>query len=255
MVSAPVDILNMLELVSWSPLSNSSNILSTSGYENGFCGRNDDSFKALRPHHVKQIHGTKIIQCSNATSQNALDRADGDALYTTTNEAIAIKTADCLPILLASRKNSLVMGIHAGWRGFTCGIIAKALDVTDHFTPRDSIVVCIGPSISQDAFEVGRDVLDRFINGNCVLPSPIWPLAVGKGKVDRWHIDLQLAAVLQLILAGIKPDCIEVIRSCTRNQRIDTKNLDKSQDPYAWHSYRREGQLCGSNWSWIKTAI
>lgn len=255
MVSAPVDILNMLELVSWSPLSNSSKILSSSGYKNGFCGRDDHSFKTLHLHHVKQIHGTQVIQCSDATSQNAIARADGDALYTTTNHAIAIKTADCLPILVASRDKSLAMAIHAGWRGFTSGIITRAIDVTDRFTQRHSLVVCIGPSISQEAFEVGRDVLDRFINGTCALPSTIWPLAVGKGKTDRWHIDLQLAAVLQLLLAGIKPECIEVIRSCTRNQRTDNENQDKSLNPYAWHSYRREGQSCGSNWSWIKSAV
>ena len=250
----PVDILNMLERVSWSSFSISSKILSDNGYQNQFCGTNDYSYKTLAPHHVKQVHGTKVIASSSRTEQNAIDRPDGDAIYTTSNHAVAVKTADCLPILLASRETKFAMAVHAGWRGFTSGIINQALKVSDQFAQRSSLIVCIGPAISHEAFEVGRDVIDQVASGADALPQTIWPFAVGKGKTDRWHLDLQLAAILQLLVFGINPEAIDVIRSCTRTQRVDIENQSESRNPYAWHSYRREGNLCGSNWSWIKSA-
>jgi copper oxidase (laccase) domain-containing protein len=90
------------------------------------------------------------------------------------------------------------------------------------------------------------------MSANFGIPETAWPLAVAKGRNDRWHIDLQLAAAIQLHLAGVKPENIEVIRSCTRTD-VQLKNQQvQTSKAFTWHSYRREGQGCGSNWSWIK---
>ncbi len=65
-------------------------------------------------------------------------------------------------------------------------------------------------------------------------------MVVSKGQRDRWHVDLQLAAVITLIEQGIPPEQIEVLQACTCCL------------PEDWFSFQREGKGCGRNWACIK---
>jgi len=251
MQSVPVDIYGALESVNWSTKKVRSDLLTKAGYENGFCGLEDLSYQEHQPHHVQQIHGVDIIEATEATSFPNNQRPPGDAIYTRTSSAIAVKTADCLPILIASAETNFVMAIHAGWRGLTSLILLHALSVYAKFSNLDAIAIAIGPAISSNAFEVGSEVIEHFREPKMALGTEASALSINEGKPGKWHVDLQLAAVLQLYLAGVKPHHIEVIRSCTRDEIVRSDASHPISKP-VWHSFRRDGKACGSNWSWIQ---
>lgn len=251
MSSEPVELLTALEKINWLGRRHSSPLLEKYGYRNGVCGYDDSSYNEFCPHHAQQVHRTEVIAADHRTHFKSLQRPSADGLYTTENLPIAVKTADCLPILLGATDTRFAMAIHAGWRGLTAGILTQALKLARRYTEPRSIVALIGPAISLSAFEVGREVVDSLRVLSSTIKTEDWSLAVHKGKSDRWHVDLQLAAVIQLYREGLSSSNIEVIRSCTRDDIADpTHSSIKLRSP-AWHSYRRDGKDCGSNWTWI----
>lgn len=77
----------------------------------------------------------------------------------------AVMTADCLPLLVTNLSGSVVLAIHAGWKGLAKGIVTKSLM---HLQKRpenspDQLMVWIGPAISQQHFEVGEEVRQVFV--------------------------------------------------------------------------------------------
>lgn len=100
---------------------------------------------------VTQIHGTDI-----ASPETLPCEADGMvASWDDITKPMAIKTADCLPVLIEGLKG--VVFIHAGWRGLAQGILEKPdLDLIDPQT------IVIGPSIQECCFEVSSDFSDNF---------------------------------------------------------------------------------------------
>lgn len=192
-------------------------------------------------HHIRQVHGTGIIAASLSTAPETEARADGDALISSNpSQPVAVKTADCLPILIADPDQRTVMAVHAGWRGLTAGIIAKAVAHLSQNggSPPHRLCAAIGPAIGREAYEVGPEVISALFQKPMGLPSEWAALAAAKGLGDRWHLDLKVAAVLALLQAGCLAQAIEVLAVCTRTA------------PH-WHSFRREGPGFGSNWSWI----
>jgi polyphenol oxidase len=185
----------------------------------------------------KQVHGTEIVEV--LSSDDPTKEADGS--YTFSYDCpVAVRTADCLPLVLYSPDSDApCMGIHAGWRGFASNIIGIAQDKIKKlgFEP-GSLHVFIGPAISAASFEIGPDVLAQILKSKILLPDQ-FALCSLKGCDDRWHFDLQQAAVLQLINLGVKSKNITVYRDCTM------------LSPSKWYSYRRESkkskQLSGHN--------
>ena len=252
MKSKTVDILDALEKINWSNGPKFSDLFRRHGYENGVCGRENMAYTEIQPHHVQQVHGVDIIEAGDTTRYASSKRSNADGLYTREKNVIAIKTADCLPILLASTNSRFALAVHAGWRGFTAGILNNALNIANQFSQPESLIACIGPAISLHAFEVGREVVDHLGGSKIGLPSDTWPLAVAKGNRDRWHVDLQVAAAIQLYLAGISSSNIEIMRSCTRDESFSFDQDSSKEKMPVWHSFRRDGKSCGSNWTWIK---
>lgn len=235
-----------LEGVKWAEDGTKSSILAEIGLAHGFVRGADLPLAPDKPQHHRQVHGVTILEADPARSGAALaERADADGIYSRrAGERIAVKTADCLPILLADTERRLVMAVHAGWRGLTAGILPRAVELfAAHGIPPGALAVAIGPAIGREAFEVGPEVVQALAGPAARLTAEQSALAVAKGKGDRWHVDLTVAAVLQARNAGIAAARIEAIQSCT------FKRSDR------WHSYRREraahGSLTGSNWAWI----
>ncbi len=89
---------------------------------------------------------------------------NNDALYTfESNIVLATYHADCVPIFFTSKKHKLIGIIHAGWGGTSKHITYNTLNhiiSTYNINPED-IKVHIGPSISQENYEVGKDVLEK----------------------------------------------------------------------------------------------
>ena len=111
---------------------------------------------------LDQIHSNDVIEVHTRVTQTSLQqRPKADALYTRLrNQPLAIMTADCLPILLASQDGTEVAAIHGGWRPLACNIISKTVDKFS--SPNSKIMAWFGPAIGPNAFEVGKEVVNAF---------------------------------------------------------------------------------------------
>jgi YfiH family protein len=175
------------------------------------CGLED--FVSAHQCHSANFH--KVTRNDRGRGSVTMDDAilDTDALYTfEPNILLCCFTADCVPLILYSEADGLVGTIHSGWEGTVKEITPKVLRHlirTENIDPQN-IKIIIGPAISQEKFEVDRDVYDRFkalgyadefMNFNV--------------QNDKHHIDNQLTVKRQCELQGIPAVNITVNRTCT----------------------------------------
>jgi YfiH family protein len=158
-----------------------------------------------------QVHKTRIVEVTPQTTKDEL--METDALITREkNLCIAVMSADCVPILLFDRRNLAVGAVHSGWRGTVAKILEKTLqEMQLRFgTKGEDLIAGIGPSVSQDAYEVGEEVIDSVIktfgNESGLLASR----SGNKAKLDLWK-----ANKLQLLEFGVSESQIEISDLCT----------------------------------------
>ena len=141
-----------------------------------------------------QVHGIEVF---SATFRSEPDRPHADAIFTTTPSlSVGIVTADCVPILVAAEDGSAVAAIHAGWRGLAAGVIENTIAALN--VEPASLLVWLGPAISQTAFEVGAEVRDAFLTHDPMASSCFETNARG-----RWQADLYGLARQRLNAAGV----------------------------------------------------
>jgi YfiH family protein len=182
-------------------------------------------------------------------SPGGVEPPEGDALVTDVpGLALAVRTADCVPVLVAAPTGRAVAAIHAGWRG----LAARALQATVErlcaayaVTPA-SIVAAIGPSMGPEHYEVGADVLDVFRQaGHSEDRSVRWfrkTTASGNtpdATSSRYLLDLWQASRDALEDAGLAAD------------RIYAAELSTASAVHVFHSYRAEGAGAGRMYSVI----
>ncbi len=142
---------------------------------------------------------------------------------------LGIKTADCVPVLIADVRTGAVAGVHAGWRGAASRIVERAFASMMALwkTDRSDCIAAIGPAVCADCYEVGPEVLARF------REFPYAERLVSNPHDDKAHVDLKTACAVQLELCGVEPDQIYVSDACTmcRND--------------VFPSYRKEGARAG----------
>jgi len=136
------------------------------------------------------------------------------------NVVLAVRIADCMPVLFADRDASVIAVAHAGWRGLARGVLENTLAAIGGDPAR--IVVWMGPAISRAAFEVGADVRDAFVE--CDPDARVAFVAESPGK---WLCDLEALARMRLARAGVRS--IEGAGLCTHG------------DAARFFSYRRDG--------------
>jgi len=77
--------------------------------------------------------------------------------------ALGITTADCGPVLFADAQARVIGAAHAGWRGAVTGVLEATVEAMERLgARREAIVGVLGPTISQKAYEVGPDFIERF---------------------------------------------------------------------------------------------
>jgi YfiH family protein len=110
-----------------------------------------------------QIHSPEVVVAETPWPSNERPRAD--AIVTRTpNLAIGISTADCGPVLLADPEARVIGAAHAGWRGALTGVIEQTVAAMEKLgAKRGRIVAAAGPMIRQANYEVGQDLIDRFV--------------------------------------------------------------------------------------------
>jgi YfiH family protein len=175
---------------------------------------------------VQQVHSARIL---DACGRKAERLGEGDAIISSEpGVAIGIKTADCVPVLLADAENRVVACVHAGWRGTAAHILGATIDAMRSRGCRpEDIRVAIGPSIGSCCYEVGEEVAQHFAD---------WPEGIVRDGVPR----LSLPAIneLQARLAGVRQ--VWMSGECTFCR------------PERFYSFRREKEQAGRMISFIR---
>lgn len=127
---------------------------------------------------LDQVHGRAVVAVRRGSP--AGDRARGDALVSDDPDvAVAVRAADCVPLLYADARTGTVAAVHAGWRGTAAGVAAAAVDVlvTEFGVRPEHLTVAIGPSIRPCCYEVGSELVEAFT-------------AAGHARhlVERWFV-------------------------------------------------------------------
>jgi YfiH family protein len=182
---------------------------------------------------MKQVHSDLI---------NFLDAAPlkvpvGDGLATDQPGLIlAVRTADCLPILLADTERRVVAALHCGWRSTVARLAEKAVAALAerYGSASSSFLAAFGPCIQKKCYEVGEDVRARFAEAGL----PLDPLEPHPSRPGRYLLDLQGANRFQLLRAGLDPGQMNFIGDCTHCQP-------------SMFSYRREKEKAGRMLSFV----
>jgi YfiH family protein len=140
---------------------------------------------------LDQVHGARILDLDRARG----GRADG-AVTGSPGIVCAVMTADCLPVLFATKHERRVGAAHAGWRGLVAGVLPAAVAALGG-DPAD-IVAWLGPAISQPAYEVGDEVRAAFLAVDERAAAAFVPSPAG-----RWLADLYALARASLESAGV----------------------------------------------------
>ena len=152
------------------------------------------AFLPSPPVWLDQVHGTTIAIIAGE-SRSTAPVADA-AVTHDANVVLAVRTADCLPVLLSARDGRAVGIAHAGWRGLAHGVIENT--VIAMRIPPSEIAAWFGPAIGPDAFEVGNDVFAAFTESDGAAAACFRPARPGK-----WHADLYALARQRLERAGV----------------------------------------------------
>jgi polyphenol oxidase len=183
-----------------------------------------------------QIHSADVRIVHNQEEAQPKPGVLGDEQYcdalisNTPKILLAVKTADCVPVLIADQKTGAFAALHAGWRGTSTSIVLKAIGQlqSEYGTRAEDLLAAIGPAANTCCYEVGSDVIDRF---KVLFPQSDHLFT--RTREGHARIDLQTANRDQLIEAGVSPERIHVAPLCT----MDRTDL--------FFSYRREKKLNG----------
>ncbi len=167
---------------------------------------------------VKQVHGNRVV----VFRQPVRPVPEADGLVTDVRGlGLAVRTADCLPVMIYDPQTPAVGLVHAGWRGTASRIAPAAVQAMAHEYGSDAarLRVAFGPCIRLHQYEVGPEFREHF-------PDEVITIS------GRYYFDLALANRRQLTGAGVRPENIIDCGICT----------------YAdahYHSYRRDADRAG----------
>ena len=181
-----------------------------------------ESIGAREVARANQVHGNTVLAVRRGLSRGD-QSADADVLISDDPAvAVAVRAADCVPLLLADAATGAVAAVHAGWRGTAARAAAAAVDaMVREFGSRPAdLTVAIGPSIGGCCYEVGPELVDAFaaagharhlIQRWFATPPP------PRGSRDRptLRLDVSGANRDQLVLAGVPETSIHMSGLCT----------------------------------------
>ena len=189
---------------------------------------------AGRLHQAMQVHGTNLLVAGGDPAATLALEADALAAEPGTGHAVAVRVADCVPVLLADPATGRVVAAHAGWRGVEAGVVARSVE---HLAsgasagPPSGFIAAIGPCIGPCCFEVGTDVGERIARATV-------PDVIVRREGEKAFVDLRRAVRAQLRASALTQDLIEDVpgrgpEGCTRC------------NPDRFYSYRRDGDASG----------
>lgn len=177
-----------------------------------------------------QVHGRQVRVVRQRPDPFS-EREHCDALATREpGVLLGVKTADCVPVLLADPRTGACAAVHAGWRGTLAGIVARALaKMTAEFgTQPADVRAAVGPAARACCYEVGPEVVAAFRERFADADTLFTPTSEGRALAD-----IQRANREQLTRAGVAPERIHALPLCTICR------------PDLFFSYRRDRPIHG----------
>jgi polyphenol oxidase len=189
---------------------------------------------------LSQVHGRVVQRVRPDADPAALRREEGDGLVAQLGAAVGVRSADCVPVLLADPDSRCVAALHAGWRGTALGIVQEGVRALVELsgTPPARLLAAIFPHIRVCCFEVSAEVAatlleaspDRAVVHHAPRPSDL---------SAKPHVSLAAILHAQLMAAGLATGRIDDVPGCTRCEGE------------RFFSYRRDGQASGRHLSVI----
>lgn len=181
------------------------------------------------PRWLRQVHGTRVVDDGDWTA--ASDEPEADAAITRRHGVVlAIRTADCLPILLAADDATGIAAIHAGWRGLAAGVVEATAARLD--TAAEKTLAWIGPAAGASAYEVDAGVRDAFIGHDAAAEA-----AFRESRPGHWWCDLPALARRRLAALGI--DRVYGGDRCT---------IREADTFYSWRRAAESGRMATVVW-------
>ena len=165
---------------------------------------------------LQQVHGNRVIRAGEGGYPEA-DACWSDQPGT----ACAVLTADCLPVLFAAEDGSVVAAAHAGWRGLLAGVLEATVEAMNVDPMR--LMAWMGPAIGPQAFEVGSEVRDAFVD-----IAPVGNAFTATGQPGKYLANIYQLARYRLAQAGVN--------------RIQGGNRCTYTEAGQFFSYRRDGE-------------
>ena len=160
--------------------------------------RRIEAWLPAAPRWLEQVHGTRAVRIDATDPAQPAGGIQADAAVTHDRGVVlAIRAADCLPVLLCDRQGEVIGAAHAGWRGLAAGVLENAVAAMG--CPPARVVAWLGPVIGRRAFEVGDEVRDAFAAADPRATTAFEPAAAGK-----WLADLEALARQRLARAGVR---------------------------------------------------
>ncbi len=169
---------------------------------------------------LRQVHGARVRVVTDPGERRTVAAADA-ALTAVPGLALAVRTADCLPVFLWDPVRRMIGVAHAGWRGTASGVTAALVRafVEAGCAATGSLTAAFGPAVRSCCYEVGPEV------------AAVFPGDVRFGR-KGCRLDLAAANRRQLEAAGVAPDRIHDCGVCTCCD-------------HRFFSFRREGAAAG----------
>ncbi len=201
---------------------------------------------------LHQVHGADAVtyKKGEGVPGGAVPKAD-IGLTDDPEIALAVQTADCLPLLIADSRTRTIAAAHAGWRGLVARVpaVTVARLAQDFGSRPENLLVAVGPAIGACCYEVGEDVrarfaeagfnaaqLDRWFSPDPSALGPANPPMPRLGATRRpghWFFDGWSCVREQLASAGVPTAQVHAAGLCTASHEA------------AFCSYRRDGAVAG----------
>lgn len=173
----------------------------------------------VEPCWLNQVHGNQVIEVCGISPPAP---PTADAAWTREPGAVCgVLTADCLPVLFCDRRGTRVAAAHAGWRGLAGGVLAATIEALK--TPPAELLAWLGPAIEPEAFEVGAEVREAFLERDAAHAA-----AFDANERGRWQADLYALARRELARLGV--------------HAVYGGGFRCHGEPARWFSYRRDGR-------------
>jgi len=185
---------------------------------------------------LRQFHSNLVVVANRADAQREKPRKADGVISAVPGLLVTIQTADCIPVLVADRRQRVVAAFHAGWRGTVKRIVQLGVGrMRLEFGCRpEDLVAAIGPGAAQCCYAVGEELLSEFesqfnyaqdLFREVFDSDPVrmkYPMlfltqrAPGHSPIGpQLHLDLIEANRRQLLDAGVKASAISTTGGCT----------------------------------------